>query len=85
MDAKLKLKIDKDVIDKAEIYASSHKISLSRMIESYLKSVIDRESAELKNEIRISSFVKSINTGVKMPIDLDYKKEYGDYLAGKYK
>lgn len=85
MNAKLTLKRNKDVIDKAEIYASSHKISLSWMIESYLKSVIDSESSEPKNEIKISSFVKSMTTGVKMPIDLDYKKGYGDYLFEKYK
>lgn len=85
MNAKLTLKLDKYVIDKAKDYAASNKRSLSRMIESYLKSVIDIESSEPKDEIEISSFVKSMATGVKLPIDLDYKKEYGDYLSEKYK
>ena len=85
MDAKLTLKLDKYVIDKAKEYASSHKRSLSRMIESYLKSLIDKENKPSDNDIEISPFVKSMQTGVKLPADFDYKKEYGDYLAEKYK
>ncbi len=42
MDTKLTLKLDKLVIDKAKEYASSHKRSLSRMIESYLRLPLDR-------------------------------------------
>nr|WP_321453069.1 DUF6364 family protein [uncultured Carboxylicivirga sp.] len=85
MDAKLTLKLDKFVIDKAKEYASSHKRSLSRMIESYLKSLIDKENKPSDNDIEISPFVRSMKTGVKLPSDFDYKKEYGDYLAEKYK
>ena len=43
MDAKLTLKLDKDVIDRAKEYASSQNRSLSRLIESYLKSLINKE------------------------------------------
>lgn len=85
MDAKLTLKLDKYVIDKAKDYASSQKRSLSRLIESYLKSLIDTENIEVKDDIEISSFVKSLQTGVKLPADIDYKQAYGDYLAEKYK
>jgi hypothetical protein len=73
------------VIDKAKKYASSHKKSLSRMIESYLKSLIDKDSREPDDSFEISPFVKSMQTGVKIPADLDYKKEYTDYLMEKYK
>lgn len=85
MDAKLTLKLDKFVIDKAKEYASSHQRSLSRLIESYLKSLIDEEYKRVDNDIEISPFVKSMQTGVKLPADFDYKQEYGDYLAEKYK
>lgn len=85
MDTKLTLKLDKFVIDRAKKYASSHKRSLSRMIESYLKSIIDKDSPETDEEIEISPFVKSMATGVKLPKDFDYKKTYGDYLSEKYK
>ncbi|MCF8379923.1 MAG: DUF6364 family protein [Bacteroidales bacterium] len=85
MDTKLTLKLDKYVIEKAKEYASSHKRSLSRLIESYLKSLIDKEESDLKNDIKISPFVKSMSSGVRIPVDFDYKKEYGDYLSEKYK
>ncbi|MDA0196242.1 MAG: DUF6364 family protein [Bacteroidetes bacterium] len=85
MDAKLTLKLDKLVIDKAKEYASSHQRSLSRLIESYLKSLVDKEYNRVDNDIEISPFVKSMQTGVKLPADFDYKQEYGDYLAEKYK
>jgi Family of unknown function (DUF6364) len=85
MDTKLTLKLDKYVIEKAKEYASSHKKSLSKMIESYLKSLIDKEPPDLKDEIKISPFVKSMTSGVKIPVNFDYKKEYGDYLSEKYK
>lgn len=85
MDAKLTLKLDKYVIDKAKDYASSQKRSLSRLIESYLKSLIDTENSKSNSDIKISPFVKSLKTGVKVPDDFDYKEAYRDYLAEKYK
>ncbi len=85
MDTKLTLKLDKFVIDRAKKYASSHKRSLSRMIESYLRAIIDKDSPETDDDIEISPFVKSMATGVKLPADFDYKKAYGDYLSEKYR
>lgn len=85
MDTKLTLKLDKFVIDKAKEYAALHKRSLSRMIESYLKSLIDKDSPDFQDEIEISPFVKSMASGVKLPENFDYKKEYADYLSEKYK
>jgi hypothetical protein len=85
MDTKLTLKLDKYVIEKAKEYAASHKRSLSRIIESYLKSLIDKEAPGSENDVEISPFVKSMRTGVKIPADFDYKKAYGDYLEEKYK
>ncbi len=84
MDAKLTLKLDKLVIDKAKAYAASHKRCLSRMIESYLKSLVDRDVAELDDDIEVSPFIKSMATGVNVPAEFDDKREYGDYLSEKY-
>jgi len=85
MDTKLTLKLNKIVIDKAKNYASTHKRSLSRMVESYLKSLTDNDPSNVEEEIPISPFVKSMSSGVKIPADFDYKKGYGDYLSEKYK
>ena len=85
MDAKLTLKLNKRVINKAKAYASSQKRSLSRLIESYLKSLVNTDETENDDDIKISPFVKSLQTGVKIPTDFDYKKEYGNYLTEKHK
>ena len=84
MNTKLTLKLDKDVIEKAKEYAASHKRSLSKMIESYLQSLI-KDSNDVEGDIEISPFVKSMVTGVELEPDLDYKKEYGHHLSEKYK
>jgi hypothetical protein len=85
MDAKLTLKLDKFVIDEAKEYASSHKRSLSRMIESYLKTLIKKDNIQRDKDIEISPFIRNLRTGVKLPANFDYKKEYSDYLMEKYK
>jgi len=82
MDTKLTLKLNKEIIEKAKAYASNKKMSLSRIVESYLQSL----TLEKKDDdFEISPFVKSISTGVAMPKDLDYKKEYSDHLTEKHK
>ena len=86
MDTKLTLKLDKMVIERAKEYASSNNRSLSRIIESYLQSLtIKDDSNNDKTEIHISPFVKSMASGVQIPADLDYKKDYSNYLTDKYK
>lgn len=85
MDAKLTLRLNKEVIARAKEYAALRNKSLSRLIESYLLSIINKEQSQTVNDIEISPFVKSITSGVNIPGDLDYKKAYGDYLEEKHK
>jgi len=85
MDTKLTLKLDKYVIVKAKEYASSQRRSLSRLIESYLKTLINTDNDQSDDDIEISPFIKSMQSGVKLPADLDYKQECGNYLTEKYK
>ena len=85
MDTKLTLKLDKFVIEQAKEYASSHKRSLSRIIEAYLKSLVTQNKKNTEDDFEISPFVKSMSTGVKIPADLDYKSEYLTHMTEKYK
>lgn len=82
MDTKLTLKLDQEVIEKAKLYASDKKLSLSRLIENYLNSLTSHQPT---GELEISPFVKSLSSGVKIPSDYDYKKDHADYLDQKYK
>ena len=83
METKLTLRLNDTVIERAKTYARSHKISLSKMIESYLDSVTKEKRNE--KQITITPFVESLSGVIKLPSDFDYKKEYGDYLTEKYK
>ena len=82
MDAKLTLKLNQEIIEKAKHYASGKKLSLSRIIENYLNSLT---SDQTNNGIQISPFVKSLSSGIKIPTDYDYKKDRADYLEQKHK
>ncbi len=82
MDTKLTLKLNQEVIEKAKLYASEKKLSLSRLVENYLNSLT---SDGPMDELEISPFVKSLSTGVEIPADYDYKKDRADYLEQKYR
>lgn len=83
MDTKLTLRLDNHVIERAKIYARTHKISLSKMIESYLDSVTKQNDKEKENQI--TPLVKSLSGVINLPANYDYKKEYRDFLDEKYK
>jgi hypothetical protein len=82
METKLTLRLDKKVMERAKDYAQNHKISLSKMVESYLDSLTTKKNS---NDIEITPLVESLSGVVKLPVDYDYKKEYADYLTEKYK
>ncbi len=78
MDTKLTLKLDKTVIERAKLYASSQKRSLSGLIEAYLKSLTEPQPA---TDMRISPFVKSMSNELNMPADAEKTESYRDFLA----
>lgn len=81
MDTKLTLNLNKAIIEKAKDYAKSHNISLSRLIESYLASLISKKGSE----IEITPLVESLSGVIDLDTDFDYKTDYTDYLMDKYK
>ena len=81
MDTKLTLNVDKSVIERAKEYAKSHKISLSKLIETYLASLTNKKSQETE----ITPLVESLTGVIKLEKDFDYKNGYSDYLMEKYK
>jgi len=82
METKLTLRLNDNVIERAKVYARNHKISLSKMIESYLDNITAQRQD--KNENFITPLVESLSGVIDLPADFDYKKEYGDYLVEKY-
>ena len=81
MDTKLTLKLNEAVIERAKRYAAAKKLSLSRLIENYLDSL----TTDTGNDLDLSPFVKSIANGKSIPVEIDEKKEYADFLEKKYR
>ena len=79
MNTKLTLNLDKGVIDQAKSYAKSNSVSLSKLIENYLDSLTKRS----EKKSNVSPLVESL-TGVIPSGNYDDKKDYKDYLSGKY-
>jgi len=78
MQAKLTLKMDKDVIDSMKRYASNNNKSLSRLVEDFFKTSI----GETQQTIALSPLVKEL-TGIISEADIE-KSNYIDYLEKKY-
>jgi hypothetical protein len=81
MDTKLTLKLDQEVIEKAKLYASERNMSLSRIVEFYLKSLTSESET---SGPEISEFVRSMASGIKIPQDYDYKSEYTHHVIRKH-
>jgi len=83
MNTKLTLTIDKSIIESAKKYARNKERSLSDLIENYLKALVNTES-EKKDQVELSTTVKSLKGSFKMPKDFDEKEELANRLAEKY-
>lgn len=80
MTTKLTLTVEKNVIEKAKIYARNTGRSLSELIETYLESIIQ----ENKPNNKISPKLKSLVGSVKLPKNFDEKKELEEYYRNKH-
>lgn len=78
MNTKLTLNLDKKVIEEAKVYAKSNSVSLSKLVENYLRSV----SQQSKKKSSVSPLVESL-TGI-IPNDYNERDDYRDYIDKKY-
>ena len=81
MDRKLTLSLNESVIEKAKQYAKKNKISLSKLIEGYLHSIVEDNT----KEIEITPLVDSLSGVIKLPKEFDARDEYTKFLMEKYK
>lgn len=82
MNTKLTLSVDSGVIKSAKGYAKKHNMSLSKMVEGYLKSV----SKHQKKEFELPEGLLKINGIIKdLPKQYDWKKEVAEAKLEKYK
>ena len=78
MNTKLTLNLDKEIIEEAKIYAKSHHVSLSKLIENYLNSL----TRKTKKKSSVSELVESL-TGI-IPNEYNEKDDYRNYIDKKY-
>jgi hypothetical protein len=81
MNTKLTIRLNDNVIERAKNYAHSNKISLSKMIESYLNLLTKQKSKVIDN----TPLIESLSGVIELPDDYDYKKDYSAFIIEKYK
>ena len=82
MNVKLTLNLNKDIIERAKLYARDKNQSLSALVQNYFIFLAENKQSK---DIEISSNVKEISGIIKMDPDYDIKKEYGSHILEKYK
>lgn len=83
MNTKLTLSLEKEVIEKAKIYAKGTGRSLSEMVENYFRSLVDKHHN--KDEFDdIDPQLKKLIGIIKLPDDFDIKKAREEYYKEKY-
>ena len=81
MNKKLTLLIDETVITQAKSYAEHHKETLSGMVEKYFKYVTSQHS--IKTKVKLPQEIEKLVGIIKIPDNLDIKKEYRRHRADK--
>ena len=79
--SKVTIFINKELINLAKEFARKKGQSLSEMIESYLKVVVEKEKEPI---VEISPDIKKLQGSVKLPADFEYKKMLQTSLNQKY-
>lgn len=80
MNTKLTLNLNKSIIEGAKGYAKDNNVSLSKLIENYLNSLITKE----KKKIEISPLVESLTGVIPSQSDKNSNDDYYEYLNKKY-
>jgi len=87
MNTKLTLSLEKEVIEKAKIYAKGTGRSLSEMVENYFRNLVSRSQNDTKIEDEygdIDPKLKKLIGIIKLPEDFDIEKVKEEYHKEKY-
>jgi hypothetical protein len=81
MNKKLTLYLDEVVINKTKDYAEHNKETLSGIVEKYFRYITSK--TPVKTKARMPSEIENLIGIIKIPSDLDVKKEYRKHRAEK--
>ncbi|MCP4369151.1 MAG: hypothetical protein GY797_13715, partial [Deltaproteobacteria bacterium] len=77
MTTKLTLKLDKDIIKQAKVYAYEKQQSLSSLVEIYFRFLLEQEAS---GENEISPTVRELSGIIQLNDEFDFEKDYTNYL-----
>ncbi len=83
MNTKLTLNLDKKVIEQAKKYAQKKQCSLSGLVETYFRFLIDQEQSTPGMEM--TPTVKELSGIIQLDDTADIHEDYTDYLLQKYR
>jgi hypothetical protein len=81
MNKKLTLSVDDNIINSAKLYAQENNISISHLVQSFLK-LISKPEKKTKNYPPITTELFGVLESTKKN---KLKKNYAEYLSEKYK
>lgn len=81
MDAKLTLKLDSEVIEKAKAYAERQGVSLSRMVETYFTGLTQEAWPDEDRLTGVVAELAGLLAGARVD---ETKEDYAEYLTKKY-
>ena len=86
MNTKLTLSLEKEVIEKAKIYAKGTGRSLSEMVENYFRSLVEKSNKKNSTDQYedIHPSVKKLIGRISLPDDFDVKKAREEHYKEKY-
>jgi hypothetical protein len=84
VNTKLTLSLEKEVIEKAKIYAKGTGRSLSEMVENYFRNLISKSEKNNNETNDIDERLKKITGVVTLPDDFDVEKAKEEYHKEKY-
>jgi len=76
---KLTLRVNAQLIEEVKEYAADSHTSVSQLVEAFFRDLSRKKSGD---ETKHSPLVEQL-TGI-LPLDIDEKQLYGDYLMEKY-
>ena len=81
MKAKLTLKLDKAILERARSFARANNVSISILVENYLDTIT---KGAIDKDIKISPTVRELSGSIKIRVDADTGELRDQYLQEKY-
>ena len=84
MSTKLTLSINEQTIEKAKLVSRKRGTSLSKIVEDYLNTIVEKEETDELPSERIKSIMQPYLSKITIPEDGDYRKQVREWKFEEY-